>query len=122
MNLLVQPDAATQSCGPAHKSTGVRQGHRARRSSRMDAAIQVAGKVIIFVLFILLFVLPFVAPRYILRRFGRAPNWLNEAALSCPQCGSTEVVRLEANRFTLYPGYECRGCGVNMRPPGTRSF
>ncbi len=71
---------------------------------------------------LVLLVFPFFAAPYLVRRFGGSPDRVAEGALACPRCGSSAVVRLEADRVTPYPGYECRACDLSMRPPGTRGF
>jgi hypothetical protein len=72
--------------------------------------------------FLLLFVFPHFAARFIVRRFGGSPERDAGSVLTCPRCGSAGVARLEANRVTPFPGYECQECGVQMRPPGTGVF
>lgn len=37
----------------------------------------------------------------------------------CPRCHSTDLVRLPASRISPEPGYNCEGCGVRLRAPGT---
>src|SRR5215831_10924956 len=87
---------------------------------QMDEALQVLCAILVACV---LFGIPlFVAPR-IVRRFGGSPNRIgDEHTLACPKCGSTGVVRLQANRISPYPGYECRECDLRMRPPGTTVF
>jgi hypothetical protein len=84
----------------------------------MDNVIMVLGTGIAF---LVLLVFPGVAAHYIVSRFGGSPDRVGEGALTCPRCAAA-VVRLEADRVTPYPGYECRACGLTMRPPRTRGF
>ena len=37
----------------------------------------------------------------------------------CPRCGSAEVARLPENGIAPHPGYECKECGLAMRPNGS---
>lgn len=37
----------------------------------------------------------------------------------CPKCESFEVKRLPENGIAPHPGYECKGCGLAMRPNGS---
>jgi hypothetical protein len=90
-----------------------------REGGRMDDVIRVLVGIVAV---LALFVFPFVAAPYLVRRFGGSPDRIPEGALACPRCGSAAVVRLEADRVTPFPGYECRACDLSMRPPGTRGF
>jgi uncharacterized protein (DUF983 family) len=68
-------------------------------------------------------VFPFVAARYLVRRFGGSPRRVgDDRGLMCPRCGTEEVVRLQANRVSPFPGYSCAACGLRMRPRGTGVF
>ena len=37
----------------------------------------------------------------------------------CPRCESADVQRLPENGIAPHPGYECKGCGLAMRPNGS---
>lgn len=37
----------------------------------------------------------------------------------CPKCDSDKVARLPDNGISPHPGYECKSCGLAMRPTGS---
>ncbi|MDY3553085.1 hypothetical protein R5W24_002176 [Gemmata sp. JC717] len=71
----------------------------------------------------LLLVFPFIAAQWLVKRFGGRPQRASSRAiLTCPKCESSDVTRLEADRFSPFPGYACSGCNLQMKPPGTTAF